>query len=309
MGFKRGTWIFNAEQRSRGFCATDFDVSPENEQTWLKLIDETKDYLIIGREICPDTKRPHLQIYIYFVNPRKCGAFKKKTNGCHFEPQFGTCKEAITYCEKEGASSSWGVAPDSAGQGKRTDIHQIFDDIKEGKQELDIAIEHPVQWCQYRRSFDAFRQLLQPKRTWVTEVECIWGPPECGKSRRAHEDNAEPVCVSGDSGNPFISGYHNEPIVLFDDFDPKSMSREYILKLCDRYAMTINVKGGSQMWNPKKIYFTSNTDPREWYGGDKSWLRRITTWTDMTYKNKDYKLKVEDSVGCLSNILTKQSLD
>ncbi len=70
-------------------------------------------------------------------------------------------------------------------------------------------------------------------------------------------------------------GYKNQDIVVFDDLTEGSIELPLMLKLTDRYALPINIKGGEMTWNPKTIYITTNDNPLGWYGSADSWLRRI----------------------------------
>jgi len=145
---------------------------------------------------------------------------------------------------------------------------------------------------QYGRGIREYSQLKQPHRDWPTEVVCIWGPTGTGKSKLANE--AKAAFVEYDKGG-FIHGYANESIVCFDDFDPSTMTREVFLRLTDRYHIKVNVKGGSMTWNPRTIYFTSNSNPRDWYNGDEAVRRRMAK---IIHMNVDL---MADLAACAAN--------
>lgn len=62
----------------------------------------------------------------------------------------------------------------------------------------------------------------------------------------------------------WFDGYNGQEIVLFDDYRGE-YPIQLFLKLTDRYAMSVKVKGGFTNWCPRKIYITSNTCPSTWY--------------------------------------------
>lgn len=42
-------------------------------------------------------------------------------------------------------------------------------------------------------------------------------------------------------------------------------SWDFMLRLCDRYPLSVETKGGAVQFVAKKIIFTSNDHPRDWY--------------------------------------------
>jgi len=66
-------------------------------------IEPLADYYVCGKEICPDTKTPHLQFMVSFKTAKELTAVKKliPTQG-HWEVKSNksTMKEASDYCKK-----------------------------------------------------------------------------------------------------------------------------------------------------------------------------------------------------------------
>lgn len=256
--------------RNRNFCFTYF---PGDDYVEPDSFPDCK-YVIFGREICPETGRYHLQGYVEFANAVTIASAQARLDmqGAHLEARRGTQEEAIEYCKKSGVWIEFG---ERARQGSRSDLSAIRALIDDGKPMAEIAESNFSQWCFHRKAFAEYRELKEPKRNWVTEVVYLYGPPGSGKTRRAMEDGAVPVEVHGD----FFQGYNGEDIVLFDDVDHNTFrNRETLLRILDRYAMSINVKGSSRNWKPRKIYITSNFDPGHLgWTRDEAIMRRITT--------------------------------
>lgn len=243
----------------RNWCVTDFEM---DKTFWENLwkVDKLR-YIYAGEETCKTTERPHWQMWVSFTNTRSVNGMHKLLKPRHVEPMKGSIMQNENYCRKEGETAfEFGELPK---QGKRNDIEDIMKRLKEKEITAnDVAETDPALWCIYRRAFNDYQNLLEEKRNWVTEVICIWGRAGAGKTRMAIEDGATMVQISG---GRFIQGYNGEDVVLFDDFEYTKMERDLWLKLCDRYPMIIDVKGGERNWKPRKIYFTCNYDPKTWY--------------------------------------------
>lgn len=115
----------------------------------------------------------------------------------------------------------------------------------------------------------------------MTELRVYWGSPGTGKSRRAFEEAGDGFYVlpAQSKGSFWADGYTGQPTVIWDDFDPATVSRALFCRLVDRYPTTVAVKGGFTNWNPRLIILTTNVNPPDWWPAEaavsESWLRRI----------------------------------
>jgi len=250
------------------WCWTAFD--PNLSEVWLSTI--APSYWCYGVEVCPETSREHWQGYLEVKSATTFNSLKKRSPpGVHWENRKGSQEEAIAYCRKDGRFHEFGTKKALSGQ--RHDLASVRAAVLLGTSYETIFDDHFGVCLQYGRGIREYSQLKQPHRSWPSEVICIWGPTGTGKSKLANEEGA--AFVEYDKSG-FIHGYNNESIVCFDDFDPTTMTREVFLRLTDRYHIKVNVKGGSMTWNPRTIYFTSNSNPRDWYNGDEAVRRRMT---------------------------------
>jgi len=253
------------DTRARRFCVTNFDISFNYEP-----IKEEVSYIIVGNETCPTTGKKHHQIYIEFKNAKSLGSIIKKFNKAHTEIAKGDAKHNITYCSKEEVLFFFG---DSTQQGKRNDLVNIQAEIEAGVSMKVVAQQSFTKWVVYRRAFQEYKELIEEKRDWITEVILHIGPSGSGKTREALEAGAKQIEKIGH----FINSYDGEDIVLFDDVDKETFTdRSTWLRILDRYPMDINVKGGKRNWKPRTIYITSNFSVDELFLGDQAFLRRIT---------------------------------
>jgi len=225
-------------------------------------------FMIIGKETGKEGRK-HFQGF-FELDKRKNGntidrIFRKQWPlpiSCHYEVAQGSTQQNIIYCSKEDKKPYQHGEP-KAGQGTRTDLHQVFEDIKNGKDEKTVAEENPHLFLQHHRGLAKYRALVEPKRNTPTQLIFLWGPTGTGKTMHAQELN--PVSVHWAS-NQFLNGFNaGDKVLLFDDFDYKKMDWQTFLTMTDRYPMMINVKGGAVNFAPTTIIFTSNSDPKGWW--------------------------------------------
>lgn len=221
-------------------------------------------HMICGLEVSPTTGTPHLQGYLQLKKKMRGSALKKlmpprsiliATNG--------SSTQNTTYCKKEGSWKSWGIL--GPGQGARTDLVGLKKMIDDGCDERSMADSCFSSFLKYRSSLMRYRQLvIQKRRDWMPQIFIYWGVTGTGKTSKIFEDEGYDVWV-WNGNNKFYQGYDMQDVAVFDDFYGE-ISLPFMLKLCDRYPMIVNIKNGECNWQPKKIYFTSNVDPRDWEG-------------------------------------------
>lgn len=266
----------NHAKPNRWYCFTINHPTADDDQ---QLIDIARNctYLVYGKEhFETEGLTPHYQGYLELPKPQRFSWIKKRLSRAHLEPRKGSRDQARDYCFKECSNPrEFGVwQPDQ--QGARNDLVAIKSKIETGSSELDIASGHFSSWCRNHRAFNRYRELVRPaRRTWKTEVHVRWGDAGTGKTRSVYDES--PDVHDMHYANQFWSDYHGEEEVLIDDFDSSMMTRQTFLKLTDRYPFKLRVLGAFAEWVPRKIYITSNFNPKYWYGGDPAVLRRLTT--------------------------------
>ncbi len=227
-------------------------------------------YLIYGREGKEQGFTPHLQGFLALPERKRGSQVKALLSPrAHVEKKQKTLDQAADYCKKEGDYTEFGERPlENSGSGRRTDLETIRESIAAGITDLELADNHFGQWVFHRRSFEAYRALRHDKpRSVPSEVRVYWGDTGTGKTRRVVE--AEPsLWIAPDNQLNWFDGYSGQPAVLLDDFTGCKVSKfGFLLRLLDRYAMQVPVKGGFVNWAPARIYITSNLDPRDWFLG------------------------------------------
>lgn len=255
-----------SENRVRNFCFTWNNYTLEVEKYLQGLKTE---YLCYGREV-GEQGTPHLQGYLVFKNPRKMASAIKLLKGAHVSIAQGTSHENITYCSKDKDFFEQGDRP--LGQGKRTDIDTIKILAKKGASNLEIA-ESSSSLQSFKFGL-ILKQVYAPKRNWPVNVKWYYGESGTGKTRAAAEEM--PDAYWHDTGKWFC-GYDCHENVIFDDLRPKTFTFQYLLRLLDRYPMTVETKGASVQWVPRNVIITTTLHPQFFCGSEESkqLIRRI----------------------------------
>jgi len=244
----------NGKKSGRLFCGTDYLMDCK---FWDSLRDVIQ-YFYAGDEICPTTKRKHWQYWVFFKKKiRQCQANKYvKGTGAIFMCN-GSINDQVKYTTKDGkCAHEFGIPP---SQGRRTDLLQIRDEIKNGASELDIFENNFALACQYGRPFNRYRELIEKKRNWETIVRIRWGDAGAGKTRYVLELDKPFTRVYWDG--KFIGNYNGEDHIFFDEVKWDMFDPTFFNDICDRYACQVRVIGGFRNWKPRVIYFCSNQCP------------------------------------------------
>jgi hypothetical protein len=115
------------DQRFRSIV---FTVNNYTEETFQQLLHHEKfKYVIISKEV-GQNGTPHLQGYAELKTQNRFNAIKRNIHPTmHFERRYGSQKEAVEYCKKEGNYQESGQAN---RQGERTDLKKIRESVEAG---------------------------------------------------------------------------------------------------------------------------------------------------------------------------------
>lgn len=259
----------NGRQQSKRWQFTLFDYDGKDEE---RLRDcDGISYIVFGRELCPNTGRPHLQGYLECKQRKTMGGVKKlfARDSVHLEIASRDQKTNREYCIKNGDYYEQG---EPMAQGARTDLAGITEQLKSGKRLRDIALSNPEVYCRFRSGLESLARFSAKPRSAdrQPDVRLYWGQPGTGKTRAAREISPDDTWVYPGLG--WFDGFYGQRVALFDDFGD-DLSREggitysLFLQICDRYPMQVRVKGGFTEWNPEIIIFTANRPLEDFYVG------------------------------------------
>lgn len=234
-------------------------------------------YLCWGQELCPETGRKHYQGYVECSTKLgfKLTKWVKLLPGVSFRVPDGPGTSCKLYCQKRRPQDP--VPNDvfhesgtlRGGQGKRTDVDSasaFVEAARTGGSEAELWLSFPKQMMSYPKAAQRIRNVFAKKRTAHPVIHVVTGKTGTGKTFQASLDNAQFVEYDG----TFFSNYDGtEPVVCLDEFDPNKIKIRLLLRLLDRYPLTVRVLYGDVHWNAEVIYLTSNQKFDSWYSDPK----------------------------------------
>lgn len=234
--------------RLRSYVFTLNNYTQEQFTMIKGFIPDIAKYAIIGEEIAPETKTPHLQGYVQLLKQTAFSTIKKwwKDNFDalpHIERAKGDPEQNYKYCSKEKKFWEHGNKPE---QGKRTDLHEFFTSVKNGLDDEELSDNHPVEFAKYHKAANLVRDCVSNKKTlqqlkdqfkdatpkkWQAEAltkleqqddrKVLWIVDEkggMGKSWLADYLDSKGNCflIEGGKRQDIAYAYNKQPIVVFD---------------------------------------------------------------------------------------------
>lgn len=271
--------------KSRRWAVTRFqvDMIDNGLKQWENIVRNAK-YWIYQVEVCPTTARRHIQGYFEAPNPVSAAGLKKRDAIATFTKCEGSAAQNIHYCSKPVLDCNCEKCKDCEkpvagffefgerpkGQGKRTDLDDVIDKVKDGASLRDIAMDHSKTYVRNFRGVISLKNILAPKRDFQTIVLVYWGPTGTGKTRHAKEIAGDDVftlthdMVNGTSGQVWWDLYDGQSTVILEEFYGW-IKMTQLFALIDSGALQVQTKGGSTSFRAERIIITSNKDPKEWY--------------------------------------------
>lgn len=223
-------------------------------------------YVVAGFEVCPDTHRPHLQGYVEWENGKSISAAAQALGlpGVHLEIARGTAEQNKQYCKKDGDFFEVGEA---GTQGQRSDLLEVKRLLDDGVSMTSVSESHFSDFIRYEKGFRSYRRLHAPKRNWPMELIFYIGPSGTGKTRNASD--TYPDAYWKPAGK-WWDGYDGQETVIVDEMYGHRFPFSDLLRLTDRYPYSVEVKGGVIEFTSRRIVFTSNQEPEDWYLSEKT---------------------------------------
>lgn len=269
--------------RARNWC---FTINNPDEQTLSNLhttLPTSREcrYLVFQLEEGSDLQTPHIQGYIELTKSLRFRAVKALISPrAHLEKRRGTQQQAAEYCKKEEGrlDGPWEYGtPAREPQGTRNDLLAVKEAIDTGRQDAELWEDFFGVMAKYYKAVREYRLVKASPRNFKTEVYVLYGTPGTGKSKWAYDYDENAYWKQR---GQWWDGYQGQEVVVIDDFYGW-LPFDTLLRLCDRYPLMVETKGGQVIFSSKVIIFTTNQHPREWYkniSNFQAFERRVEHW-------------------------------
>lgn len=218
----------------------------------------------------------HIQAYVQFDKQKRFSSvlesFRSRLNvSPHLDACRGSAEQCIAYVSKEETRvlGPWqeGVPNLNLGiQGRRSDLDDAVDLIKNHESLRVVAREYPKQYLIYGKGMRALKHMLdEPQLQRCVIVSLLYGKTGTGKTHMAINDYGGPTDFYKKNNTEWWDGYEGEKKVILDEFDGSSMTITELLCVLDKWPHRINVKNGWADLNAEIIVICTNIHPKFWY--------------------------------------------
>lgn len=278
-------FIVNFDMKSRNWVLTVNNPGP-----WSEIEFPTNVAYCVGQLELGESGTPHWQLVLKFKHPVRLRQVKSIFPTCHAEVRQGSEQQALQYVYKDDTRiqrlSPYGISQDQVDSlltsSNRSRSNSNLDSIKQkldsGETEAEIADEYFGDWVRHYRALRAYLLLKSIPRSLsdAPTVIVAYGPTGTGKSRYAITQYPRAYWKQR---SIWWDGYSSQEVIVLDEYYGW-LPFDTILRLCDRYPLLLETKGGQVQCNANTIVFTSNTLPDKWYRNVyfPSFERRVTKW-------------------------------
>lgn len=236
-----------------------FTVNNYTDEEYQTLLNWQPTWLVLGREKGAEGT-PHIQGAAILGSQMSLAALKKVPGlaRAHIETMYGSPEQSLAYCTKEDtAAYTYGTLPTP---GKRSDVADAVMAVQGGAGLEELATTQGVAVVKFYKGLTTLRSLLAPKRDAPPSVFWLHGKTGTGKTRCAflYAERLRPNSVWISNGAlQWFDGYDGQETAILDDFRPKGVKFDWLLRLLDRYPMQVPFKGGFVNWAPRCIIVTT----------------------------------------------------
>lgn len=242
----------------------------------------------------------HYQGYLEVNQPCRIAALKSNlSERAHWEKRMGSRLQALQYVTKEDTcqgdrlfynNGSWAESSEELEnylknlkerEEKTTSQKQRLESIRLALSENSSTIEEVADkefdlWVRYYRAFEHYLVLKTTPRSHPVDVHVLQGPTGTGKSKWALDTYPGAYWKQR---SQWWDGYLKHETVILDEFYGW-LPFDLLLRVCDRYPLLVETKGGQVQFVAKTIIITTNQLPSSWYKSSyfPAFVRRVTKW-------------------------------
>lgn len=252
------------------------------------------DYFCMADEIAK-TGTFHTHVFLYSHSPIRFSTLKNRFPIARIEKAYGSAKENRDYILKEGkweldekaetkvegSFYEHGEVPKEKEE-KNPRMSKLIEDIREGKQAVEIIDESP-EFAFRVRDLEILREALLSEKfkneNKEVFVSYLYGASGTGKTKSIYEKHAaKDICrITNYRQGKGISfdGYNGQDVLVFEEFNSQ-IPIEEMLNYLDIYPLSLPARYTDRTACYTKIYITSNLPLREQYQDVQEY--RPETW-------------------------------
>lgn len=253
--------------------------------------DDQVKYFVAGIEVCPTTGREHIQGYMELSRNNTYNQVRARPwaggEAVWLAAAKADWESNFLYCSKEGDYVCFGKP--QPGQGHRSDWAKLFEAVRDGRSNLELAEAHPNLVLPNVGRLDAWRQLALPPpvKNGPTKPILLYGLPGAGKSYWVSK-NAPDAWVLGSrrDDEKVWNGYVNQEHVLIEEGNGL-FKFNTVKAMFDNTLFHGQVLGGSPVAVvATHIFMTTNLHPAYWFqdypwDATNAWRRRIKDYGEL----------------------------
>lgn len=266
------------EPQRTNFCFTYNNYTADGEAALCDWLAENTKYSVYGHEIAPTTGTPHLQGYLSLKKQSRTSTLQTKLQSLGIALTLihakGNAEQNLAYCTKADPAGFWQHGDiKKTGQGKRSDLQDVADYIKQTPRTIEeLAENYPLEFIKYNRGLKDYKNVVDKKSLSderdVT-VSVFYGEGGTGKTQYAvslcQKFGISYYMLSAtDSNTVWWDFYDGEKAIIIDDFYGWIKPHE-LYRICDRYKYKIAFKGGFYHAQWLYVFITSNNPPLNFY--------------------------------------------
>ena len=249
--------ISNKNMTARNFLCTknlvnvQLEVSPEE---YLKYLFEKLDAAYVAGQLEKgESGNLHIQFYVNVKKPCRVSALLKLDPKMHAEKvKYEKGAQRYVLKEETRVEGPWEFGKRPIKLSEKTDWHQVWKLASEGN--ID-KIPSPIKVIHYNKLKAIAKDHIKPEDKDHLRGIWIYGPAGSGKSRWVREHCKD---LYDKNCNKWWDGYLKQKYVVIDDWMPEHECLAYHLKKwADRYACTLETKGGAIAANYDWLIITS----------------------------------------------------
>lgn len=243
---------------------------------------EKHSYICYGLEIAPSTGTKHIQGYIQLNDNQRFtflhNYFSLKRKGeilkFHVQQAKGTYEENKKYASKDGDFQEYG---EPKKQGARSDLTALKELVRKNPTDIFNIVDSYTNNNQQLRYVQNLQQYYFKKRSYKKPPVVLWiyGESGTGKSHSVYESFDEENICSVSNYDWLGTDYIQQEVFLLDDFRPYNIKFNHLLKITDKYPISLFYKGGQIPLNSPYIIITTPKSIEDTYIGDLSFTEDL----------------------------------